>query len=175
MNIRLPLRHLSLLILATPALGSAANFNVRPGAWESTTTSVVSGNLLPAAELAKMPPAQRARIEAMLGAHSSGAPRRITEKSCITQADLDQDRLMKSDAEQHCTTTVVSRSPTRLVLDRQCPQPHPSTAHVAFEAPSPERFTGSVDVTLAEGGKVHLDIQGRWLGASCAGLEPATK
>ena len=174
MHEHLPLRNLALLILAAPALASAANFNVRPGAWESTTTSVVSGNLVPAAELAKMPPEQRARVEAMLGAHA-GAPRRITEKSCISQADLDQDRLMKSDAEQHCTTNVVSRSPTRLVLDRQCPQPHASTAHVAFEAPSPERFTGSVDVTLADGGKVHLDIQGRWLGASCAGLGPATK
>ena len=174
MNVRLPLRRLAMLLLAAPALGSAASFNVRPGAWESTTSSVVSGELLPAAALAKMTPEQRARVEAMLGAHA-GAPRRITEKTCITRADLDQDRLLKSDAEQHCTTTVVSRTPTRLVLDRRCPQPHASSAHVAFEAPSPERFTGSVDMTLAEGGKVHLDIQGRWLGASCAGLEPATK
>jgi hypothetical protein len=160
------------LALVAPTLAGATTFNAKPGAWEATTTSVMSGSMVPADEMAKLPPEQRARIEAMMAAQS-GQARTAVHKSCITQADLDQNRLLKSDDEQHCKTRVVSSSPSKLVMDRECPPPHANTAHVVIESPSPERYVGHIDVTIAEGGKVHVDIKGRWLGASCAGIEPA--
>jgi hypothetical protein len=164
-------RQALLLALVTPTLACATTFNAKPGAWESTTTSVMSGSLLPAAELAKLPAAQRAKLEAMMAAQS-GHARTMVHKSCITQADLDQNRLLKSDGEEHCKTRVVTSSPIKLVLDRECPPPHANTAHVVIEARSPENYVGHIDVSIADGGQMHLDIQGRWLGASCAGLKP---
>lgn len=165
------MRAVVIAALALPALAGATSFNARPGAWESTTTSVMSGQLMPADVLARMPPEQRARIEAMLAAQS-GKARTTVHKSCITKADLDQNRLLKSDDEKHCKTTVVTSSPSKLVLDRECPSPHPNSAHVVIEASTPEHYVGHMDVTLDQGATVHLDIQARWLGASCAGIDP---
>jgi hypothetical protein len=67
-----------------------------------------------------------------------------------------------------CTTKIISKSSSKFVIERTCPAPRASTSQMAMEAKTPERIVGSIDMTQADSGKVHIDIKGRWLSASCA-------
>jgi hypothetical protein len=155
-----------------PVAAHAESFNARPGAWEMTTTTLMTGMPIPADQLAKMPPEQRAKMEAAMKARS-GQPRTHTYKHCVTQKDLDRNRLTKpDDGEDKCTKKVVSQSASKIVIEQSCPAPHASAGQMTFEAKTPETLVATID--MAQGGaagKVHVDIKGRWLGASCAGIK----
>ena len=47
----------------------------------------------------------------------------------------------------------------------------PSTGTMTWEAKSPESVVGSIDQEQG-GRKVHIAVVGKWLGASCDGIEP---
>lgn len=151
----------------------ADSLDVKPCAWDMSITTLTSGSLIPPDLLAKMPPEQRAKIEQSMQARS-GKPMTHTSKECVTQEDLDQDRMLKEqheDGDLQCTTRVVSKSSRKLVIERTCPAPRASTSQMAMEAKTPETIVGSIDMTRAGSGKVHVDIKGRWLGASCAEIK----
>jgi Protein of unknown function (DUF3617) len=165
----------SSLVLTLPSDAVAESLNAKLGAWEITSTSTSSGTLIPPDVLATMPPERRAQIEASMKARS-GKPQSFTTKECLTKEDLDLNRVIKEGEEEEeeglqCTTKVISRSASKLVMERTCPAPRPSTSHSTFEAKTPESLTGNIDITRPGSGKVHVDIKGRWLGASCAGIE----
>lgn len=152
----------------------ADSLNVRLGAWDISITTQTSGSLIPPDLLAKMPPEQRAKIEQSMQARS-GKPMTHTSKECVTQEDLDQNRIIKEqreeDGELQCSTRVISKSSSTLVIERTCPAPRASTSQMAMEAKTPESIVGSLDITRPGSGKVHVDIKGRWLGASCAEIK----
>ena len=152
----------------------ADSLNVRPGTWDISITTQTGGSLIPPDLLAKMPPEQRAKIEQSMQARS-GKPMTHASKECVTQEDLDQNRIIKEEEEKEdelqCTMKVISKSSSKLVIERACPAPPASTSKMMMEAKTPESIVGSLDMTKAESGKVHVDIKGRWLGASCAGIE----
>ncbi|HSL04872.1 MAG TPA: DUF3617 domain-containing protein [Nitrospiraceae bacterium] len=157
--------------MATPAL--ADSFNAKPGAWEINLTTLTTGMLIPPEVLAKMPPDQRAKIEQSMQTRS-GKPMTHASKECVTQDDLDQNRMIKEENEEdgpQCTTKVISKSSSKLVIERTCPAPRASTSHMTMEAKTPESIVGSIDMTRAGSGKVHVDIKGRWLSASCAEIK----
>jgi len=157
--------------MASPAL--ADSFNAKPGAWEMTLTTLTAGMLIPPDVLAKMPPDQRAKLEQSMQARS-GKPTTHVSMECVTQNDLDQNRMIKEENEKdglQCTTKVISKSSSKLVIERTCPAPRASTSQMAMEAKTPESIVGSIDMTRAESGKVHVDIKGRWLNASCAEIK----
>ena len=53
-----------------------------------------------------------------------------------------------------------------------CQDPGPYKSTVIIEARTSEGIVGSMNMVQGEGsGKVHVDIKGRWLGASCEGIE----
>ena len=159
------------LTVALPLYGFADSFNVKTGAWEMTTTTVSTGNLMPPEMLARMSPEQRARMEQAMQAHS-GKPTTRVDKDCVTKEDLDQDRLFKSDNDSACTRKIVQKSATRVVLEQTCGAPRASTATVTIETQTPESVTTAVDIAMAGGsGKMHMQGHGRWLGASCAGIK----
>ena len=159
------------LLVALPLYGFADSFDVKTGAWEMSTTTVTTGSLMPPEVMARMPPEQRAKMEQAMQARS-GKPTTRVDKHYVTQKDLDQDRLFKSDAESQCTRKIVTKSATRVVLEQTCGAPRASTATVTVDIQTPESVTTKVDVALAGGGgKMHMEGHGRWLGASCAGIE----
>lgn len=152
----------------------ADSFNAKPGAWEMTHTTLTTGLLIPPDVLAKMPPEQRARLEQSMQARA-GKPTTHVSKECVTQEDLDQNRMIKEEHHDEdgvqCTTKVVSKSSSKLVIERTCPAPRASTTQLAMEAKTPESIVGSIIIARRESGKVHVDIKGRWLGASCAEIK----
>ncbi|THJ17906.1 MAG: DUF3617 family protein [Nitrospira sp. CG24B] len=154
----------------------AESLNVKPGAWEMTVTTVVSGMKLSPETAANMTPAQRVQTEQMMNARE-GKPHTMTVASCVTKEDVSQDRIIKEmededdDAEVNCKVKVISKSSSKLVIDQICPGPPASTGHLTIEAKTPESLVATGDRNLKGSGKTHMDIKGKWLRASCEGIE----
>ncbi len=150
----------------------AESLNVKPGAWEMTVTTVASGMKLSPEMAAKMTPPQRAQMEPMLRARE-GNPHTTTLQSCLTKEDVSQDRIIKDmededdDGEVHCRVKLISKSSSKLVVDKMCPGPPPSTTHFTIEAKTPDSIVAAGDRDQQGSGKSHMEIKGRWIGASC--------
>jgi Protein of unknown function (DUF3617) len=171
MPARILLRCAIAFAVAMPLHALADSFNVKPGAWEITMTSLTNGMLIPAEALANMPPAQRARIEKSMQARS-GKPSTHVRKSCVTKTDLDQDRILKSDDEENCKKKIISKSASKIVYEQTCKAPYASRSTVKVEARSSESMEAVMDMVQGGGGgKIHVVIKGHWLGSSCAGIK----
>jgi hypothetical protein len=83
--------------------------------------------------------------------------------------------MIKSDDDDaKCTRKVLSKTAGKVAYEQNCAAPHASTSNVTIEATSPESMVVSMDMVQGgSAGKVHVDIKGRWLGASCAGIKDA--
>jgi len=168
-------RHLALvaIVLASTALASNTQLNVKPGAWELTLRTTMNGNPIPAASLAQMSPEQRTKIQAAMQARSGKTTSRVF-KECLTAADLkNPDTFGKNgDDDEGCRTTVISESPTQRKLRMVCTGDNPHTGTGTISAPSPTQMTGVIDIIgTATGAKIHIEESGRWLGANCAGIK----
>jgi hypothetical protein len=171
MFIRNLLRCAFTLTIAMPLYSLADSFNAKPGAWEITMTTLTKGMLIPAEALANMPPAQRARLEQSIQARS-GKPSTHVTKSCVTKSDLDQDRMIKSDDEENCTKKIVSKSANKIVYEQTCTGENAYKSNVKVEAKTSENIAASMDMVQGgTGAKIHVDIKGNWLGASCIGIK----
>ena len=154
----------------------AESLNVKPGTWEMTVTSVTSGMKISPEMSAKMTPAQRAQMEQMMKARE-GKPHTMTAQSCLTKEDVNHDRIIKEmededeDPTVQCKVKVLSRSSAKLVLDQICPGPPPATTHFTIEAKTSESILATGDRNEQGSGKTRLEIKGKWLGASCEGIE----
>ena len=156
-------------LMASCAL--ADSFNVKPGAWELTQTTLLTGMYLPPDVLAKMPPEQRAKFEAAMQPHIGKSTTNVYTM-CLTQKELDEDRvIIKQRDEPQCTKKIISKSANRLEIEWICPAPLPST-QMTMEAKTPESIVaGIVVVQGGADGKLHMDFKGHWLGASCDGVK----
>ncbi len=155
----------------------AESLNVKPGAWEMTVTTVASGMKLSPEMAANMTPAQRVQMEQMMKARE-GKPHTMTVPSCVTKEDVSQDRIIKEMEEEddaaaagQCKAKVISKSSSKLVIDQFCPGPPASTGHLTIESKTPESLVATGDRNLKGSGKTHMDIKGKWLRASCEGIE----
>lgn len=150
----------------------ADSFNIKPGSWEMTVTSVTSGMKLSPEMAAKLTPPQRAQMEQLMKARE-GKPHTTTMHSCLTKEDIAQDRIMKEmededdDSAVHCKVTVLSRASSKVVIDRKCPDPSPSMTHFTIEAKTPDTIEATGERDQQGSGKSRMTIKGRWVGASC--------
>jgi hypothetical protein len=138
-------------------------------------TTVASGMKLSPEMAANMTPAQRVQLEQMMKARE-GKPHTMTVPSCLTKEDVAHDRIIKEmeeedDAAGQCKAKVISKSSSKLVIDQICPGPPASTGYLTIEAKTPESLVATGDRSLKGSGKAHLDIKGKWLRASCEGIE----
>ena len=154
-------------VLFASAAVRAEPLNARPGAWEMTVTTSGTGMVIPPEALAKMPPERRAMVEKMM-AERGGKPNTSVRKSCVKKEDLDRDRFAEGD-DSGCTRKTVSRTASKIVVAMSCPGTPPREGTFTFEAKTPESVVGAIDQQTGSG-KFHVDIKGRWLGASCEGI-----
>ena len=157
--------------LALPLAAHAQSFNAKPGAWEMTTT--MTGNAIPPETLAKMPPDRRAMVEKIMADNGGADGQTSTRKSCVSQEDLDRVNFGRQPRQSGCTTTTTSRTPTKIVMATSCSGPPPITGTMSFEAKTPESVVGSIDQQRPDGSTFHVGIVGKWLGASCEGVDPS--
>lgn len=155
-----------LFVIALPLTGRAGTLNIKTGAWEVTVSTATTGMMMPKDALERMPPAQRAKIEAMMSARDGKVNTR-TNRSCVTPQDLARGELMAKEAQRkNCTRKVISQTARHFEFEEVCTAPEPSKTHASFDATSTESYTASVDLARSDG-KVHVDMRGRWIGATC--------
>jgi hypothetical protein len=160
-----------LIGVAGAALGAEA-LNIKPGLWDMSTTTAVSGSMMPPELLAQMPPEQRARLEAAMKQRGAGGGQAHSTKSCVTKEDLQRGSVKADKDEDHknCEYRVVTQTATHMETHFHCTGEGARDGEMKMEAVSPEQFKGAIQVTTPNG-KVNVQLAGHWLGASCAGAK----
>lgn len=157
-------------ITAEPAF--SAPLNLRTGAWEMTLTTVTTGNVITPSALEKLQPEQREQIERSM-LERSGKPSIQVHKTCVTQKDIDEMNLIKAD-DANCSRKIKAQSNTRVDLDESCGEPDANRKSISIETKNPESLLLIADVQSNNGGKIHLDVNGRWLAPDCKGMSAET-
>jgi hypothetical protein len=171
------MRKVSLALLVLCATAFAADkitpLNVKLGLWQSTVTSANSGQMpIPAEALAKLTPAQRARIEDRMKNMQQQPPRTHVEKSCLTKEKLEREQDPFTE-NKNCSRTVVTSTSSKMELKLECSESG-VTAHgtMLVEALDSENAKGSLRMVASGGGgdrtmNLNSDFTSKWLGASC--------
>jgi hypothetical protein len=157
-------------LLLCPLLAAAAEkLNVKTGLWEITATSDIAGMpSLPKELLDKLPPEQRAEIEASMKQGGAGGPHKEVSRECITERDLEDP--FKSANPDECKSQLVRSTRTMQEVKLTCGGQHKGSGSFLISTPTPETMTGVLDVSVGEGDatmKVKADMSGRWLGPDC--------
>lgn len=95
----------------------------------------------------------------------------MVDKECVTKADLQQfARCPEKDDDNGCRPVGTAKlTGKKWSSSLRCSDG--SQVQAEFVAESPERITGSIVRSGAKAGpNIRIDISGRWLGASCAGI-----
>jgi uncharacterized protein DUF3617 len=167
---------LSMLILTAAASRAADNptpLNAKPGLWEVTSTSERSGMPpIPADALAKLPPEQRARIEAQL----KGTATTTTKQSCFTQEDVGKGFGWNNPATG-CKQTIVSSTGSKLEAKWECEGAQKGSGTMKIEAPDSSHVNSVIDISMGANGHVmnmHVTTSAKWLANSCGDVKPDT-
>jgi hypothetical protein len=149
------------LSLSVIAIAQAPALDVKMGLWEISSTTSLGGQL-PDLDLSKVPPAQRAQMEAALKA-ATGA--HVTN-TCMTREKFNKSNFMGDD-DPGCKQTISTNTRTSLDASFVCKD---RTGQMHIDASSPTSFTGSVKGTNTEKGKtmtMNMTMIGKWLSADC--------
>jgi hypothetical protein len=145
--------------------------NVKEGLWEMTVTHSMTGMpAIPPDALAKMPPEQRARMEAMM----KGAPSTSVRKECITKEKLE--KYSAFDANRgNCTRTVITSTAGKLEMKFHCEEKQSSSdGTFLVEAMGSDSVKGTMhSVTNNNGRTMNMDftINSKYLGPSCGDVK----
>lgn len=161
-----------LAVLGSMSMCAAASARAEPldlklGLWETTFTRSISGSLIPEAELQKMPPAQRERMEAMMKKQQAEGPKTSTSTSCLTQEQLGRAFENKdADEEKTCkrTTLVATRSKQEATI--VCTGERLEKREWRITATSRESAKGNFKVVTGNG-SVTMDFTARWVASDC--------
>jgi hypothetical protein len=161
----------SLALLATDKI---TPLNIKEGLWEVTVTHSMSGMpAMPAISpdaLAKMPPEQRARIEAMM----QGGASTDVRKDCVTKEKLEKHSAF-SNNRGDCTRTVVNSTGSRLEVKLHCEEKQTTTdGTLVLEALSSDGVKGTMhSVTNSNGRTMNMDFtfSSKYLGPDCGDVK----
>jgi hypothetical protein len=168
---------LALIVFSSLTLWAADKItplNVKEGLWEMTVTHSVSGmpsmpTISPDA-LAKMPPEQRARVEAMM----QGGPSTDVRKECITKEKLEKNSAF-SNNRGDCTRTVVNSTGSKLEVKVHCEEKQTTTdGTLVLEALSSDGVKGTMhSVTNSHGRTMNMDFtfSSKYLGPACGDVK----
>lgn len=146
--------------------------NVKEGLWEVTVTHSMSGmpaapNIPPDA-LAKMPPEQRARIEAM----TKGTP--DVRKECVTKEKLAKNAAFSANRGD-CTRTVTNSTGSKLEMKVHCEEKQSSSdSTVVVEALSFDSVKSTIhSVVNSSSRTMNMDITvtSKYLGPDCGDVK----
>jgi len=152
--------------------------NLKPGEWEYSVTVQMSGMKqmtrqmpqIPAEQLAKLPPEQRAKIEAaMKNAGNFAAGKPTISQNCVKKEDLVN--FNPSGMRKSCKTTVTSTSASRFEAKVECNDAdNKSSGTIVAEALSSESLKFSVvssGTTNGQATDMTIHGTGKWLSATC--------
>lgn len=181
------MKKLILVILITLLSGTAfaQNSGLKPGLWEYTPISqIMDGRDMSAqiaaakAEmehaLAKMSPAQREQMQAMMGNQGmlSGGKTQI----CISPAMATKGKPMV-DTKGDCQPTNVSRSGNKTSFEINCTTKEGTSIGKGESTISSDTVTTRMDLATTDNRgnrhKMQSEIQMKYLGSDCKGITPA--
>jgi hypothetical protein len=161
--------------LALAAMGSgliaAQGLNVKTGQWETTTTMTMPGGAgapaIPPGALDRLPPEQRARIEAQLKA-SQG--RTSTSTRCVTKEDSAKG-FQPSNLPKTCSYNLTVSTATQQKMTVTCETDKgTSTGTVQVDVVDSETIKGSVQLAAAANGQTMnstIAFTSKWVGPAC--------
>jgi hypothetical protein len=148
--------------------------NVKTGLWESTVTYSRAGQLpIPAGTLARLTPAQRARLEERAKANS-GNSTTTTHQSCLKKEDLENPDFTD---KQKCTWTTLESSSIGAKGSATCDYPEMDaklSGAGEIIAVDQEHVKGTMHMTGNAGGRsmnTDATFAAKWLGSSCANIK----
>jgi hypothetical protein len=158
--------------------------DVKPGLWENTTTSEMSGVLpnmpqISPDQLARIPPEQRARVEAMMKG-GVGAPQTNTIKACVTKEQLSKP--LFDNGDKSCAYKLTNSSSSTQQIHVECDRNNnKSTGDITFERVDSEhvkgtavlKVSGGTTNTAAQGMNVKLTFSNKFLSSDCGSVKPA--
>ena len=163
--------------------------DVKPGLWENTTTSQISGLQMPSNmpqltpdQLSHLPPDQRARVEAMMKG-GPGAPQTNTMKACITAEQLSKPLLDNGD--KSCTYKMTGSSSSNQNIHMECTRGNSTMAgdltlnrvdseHLKGEALMKMTGDASTKGSMGQNMTVKISFSNRWLGSDCGDVKPSS-
>lgn len=162
----------------TPAFGAllllftftvhAAPLDIKPGLWEVSTKTDMSGSPIPAEVLAQMPPDRREQMMAMFKNRKAATH---TIQTCLTKDDLGRP-FKAQDEEASCKSTIVTATPTKAEYKIQCSGSEAHSGVMKIEALSRESIRGSTIMQVNSGkATVANEMSGRWVAANCGNVK----
>ena len=170
-------------------------FDAKPGLWESTTTTEITGMpAMPAMpqltpdQLAKIPEAQRQQVQAMMAARGGGgAPRNITTKSCVTKESLAKSMAFMNDNNQaNCTRKIVNSSSGKIEFHMECTPDKTNMTmvgdmtierldaeHVKGSGTFKNTGTGPATGNAPRTMESKITFSTKWLSSDCGDVKPA--
>ncbi len=162
----------SLTFWATDAI---TPLNVKEGLWEVTVTHSMTGMRampnIPPDTLAKMPPEQRARMEALM----KGTPTTDVRKECVTKEKLEKNMAFSNDPAD-CTHTVVTSTGHKLEMKIHCEGKQSSTdGQFVIEAIGSDTVKGTNHMVSnsSSGHTMTMDFtfSSKYLGPACGDVK----
>jgi len=158
--------------------------DVKPGLWENTTTSQISGLTMPNMpqltpdQLAKLPPQARAQMDAM----TKGSPQTHTSKFCMTREELSKP--MFNSGDKNCSYKLTSSSPGGQQIHVECTRGNTKTAgDLNLERVDSEHLKGDMAMkttgdssTAGSAGQnmtIKISFTNKWVSSDCGDVKPA--
>lgn len=163
-------------ILALAAVGSsiisAQSLNVRPGQWETTVNGATPGGAaaaLPPGVLDRLPPDQRAKIEAQMKA--AGQARTNTSTGCVTKEDVAKG-FQPANVPQSCKYEVTLSTASQLKMTMTCETDKTKgTGTIQVDAVDSENVKGSMQSAMSVNGQTmntNMTFTSKWVGPTCS-------
>jgi hypothetical protein len=125
-------------------------------------------SMVPPEVLAKLPPEQRAKMEAAMQGRGGT---RTTTKHCVTKETVNEALASANtnSARQNCTRTFVTSTGTKQVIHMECTSGNMKTSgDIQVEVIDRENTKGSMVMNSAGGrGGMKMEWTTKWLGADC--------
>jgi hypothetical protein len=152
-----------------------AKFNVKPGLWEQTTVSHITGAPALSDDMkAQMTPEQQKKMADAMAASSANAAQPHTTRVCISQDKIDRGFVENAD-RPGCTQTVVTNTPTVLEVRQECSD---STGKMVmtlhYKALDRETVAGKIRFEMTRSGHTMISdgtTQGKWVSDSCGDVK----
>lgn len=172
---------LALALLASTAVWAAdpVLMDIKTGEWEYTVTTQMAGMQMPQTakqmpqltpeQLAQIPAAQRAQVEAMMkqGANP-GAPRTSTSKNCVKKEDLAK---LNPRDDKSCKMTLISSSRNKQEIKTDCDSKGgKQTGTMVIEALSTDSTKFNLQIAANQNGQsmnMTINGTGKFLSATC--------
>jgi hypothetical protein len=158
-------------------LAAGASLDVNTGLWEVSSTGETSGTPpIPPEALARLPPEQRAQIQASIASAMAQSNKPTLARLCITEKTLQRGMDFNQRESANCKRSVIDSSSTKMNIRLECTGDQTMNGTFHIEALNRQTIRGNLHMVVSNGGNamtVNRDIQGRWLSADCGTVKPA--